>query len=265
MPISAAPRGARASTPRRSILECRKNQFGCPEYALRSLRLACLALMILMVSVSFFSLRLVYTTSRTLPTTDSPSRLRRSSYSECRMSIQSSPSGSAKIVAASSNETPCFSWLRIALAVSHENTVYVYTLISQARQPAEPGHITSSALHGLFRRLDFLARTACEFQDESPRIALGQLPAQAAERLLLSLLEDAHLRAHQHRVQWKRFRDQFLSLGRQVNLRHPLVSFERLAYNQSPPRQLGNQEVRVALSPEKHCAQLGLAHRTAAQ
>ena len=78
-------------------------------------------LMIRIVSFSC-SLRIVYTTSKTRLFTDKPSRLSRGSWCECATSSQSKAFESPKTVAASSNGTPCFSKLAIALAISQWNT-----------------------------------------------------------------------------------------------------------------------------------------------
>ncbi len=63
----------------------------------------------------------------TLPKPLFANRNRRASIDECSKSFPSKPSGSRNAVLASSNETPCFSWLCLAFLESHSNINYVYT------------------------------------------------------------------------------------------------------------------------------------------
>jgi len=62
------------------------------------------------------------------PLTEIPNLLNLSSRVECSRSSHSSASGSAKTVAASSKETPCFSRFLVAFRASQVNTIYVYTI-----------------------------------------------------------------------------------------------------------------------------------------
>ena len=64
---------------------------------------------------------------RTLSIADRPSRRKRASSSEWRVSGPSSASASAKMVAASSNETSCLARFAAAFLASHSNTHSVYT------------------------------------------------------------------------------------------------------------------------------------------
>ena len=101
-PFSACRPGARASAPHPSTRQHQRNQSGCREYALRSLRLDCRALMMRIVSLPCPNLRIVYTISSTRPVAARPSRFIRRSAPECPASSQSRPSKSANTVAASS-------------------------------------------------------------------------------------------------------------------------------------------------------------------
>ena len=63
----------------------------------------------------------------TLPKPLFANRNRRASIEECPKSFPSKPLGSRNAVLASSNETPCFSWLCLAFLESHSKINYVYT------------------------------------------------------------------------------------------------------------------------------------------
>src|SRR5690348_11349282 len=124
---SAVPRGGLASALHPRIPVYPKNQSPGRRYALRSLRLACRALMMRIVSLPSSNLRIVYTTSRIFPPNDSPSRFERASVVECSASSQSRASKSANTVAASSKLTSCFLRFCAAFFVSHENTfLYIH-------------------------------------------------------------------------------------------------------------------------------------------
>jgi hypothetical protein len=111
------------------------NLCGYWAYAWRPLRLALHALMMQIVSVSFFNLRNAYTIKRTRPPRENPRRFHRCSAATCSRSSQSRASESPKTVAASSTGLHASQVLQGLARVPGEH-IYAYTLINIDRPPA---------------------------------------------------------------------------------------------------------------------------------